>query len=90
MTHDEARRAIERVLARIAPEADLGGLDPRADLRETLDLDSMDFLNFVVGVHADTGLDVPESDYPKLATLAGCIAYLTAGERSPGGARERA
>ena len=88
MTRDEARRVIERVLARIAPEADLGGLDPRVDLRETLDLDSMDFLNFVVGLHSETGLDVPESDYPKLATFEACIAYLTAGERGPGGARQ--
>jgi acyl carrier protein len=81
VTPDEARGAIERALARIAPEADLGGLDPRADLRETLDLDSMDFLNFVVGLHAETGIEVPESDYPELATLAGCIAYLAAGGR---------
>ncbi len=81
MNPDEARSAIARALARIAPEADLGGLDPRADLRESLDLDSMDFLNFVVGLHAETGIEVPESDYPELATFAGCIAYLTAGAR---------
>ena len=78
MTPDAARQAIARALARIAPEADLGGIDPRADLREMLDLDSMDFLNFIVGLHAETGVEVPESDYPKLATLAGCIAYLGA------------
>jgi acyl carrier protein len=78
VTPDAARQAIARALARIAPEADLAAIDPRADLRETLDLDSMDFLNFIVGLHAETGVEVPESDYPKLATLAGCIAYLGA------------
>ena len=76
MTRDELRAALERVLARIAPEADLGALDPRAELRETLDLDSMDFLNFVVGVHAETGIEVPEADYPQLATLGSCLEYL--------------
>ena len=49
-----------------------------ADLREELDIDSMDFLNFVIGLHERTGIDVPERDYPKLATLAGCVSYLSA------------
>ena len=49
-----------------------------ADLREQLDLDSMDFLNFVDRrCTSATGIDVPERDYPKLATLAGCVAYLS-------------
>ena len=78
MTPEAAKLAIARALARIAPEADLAALDPDADLRETLDLDSMDFLNFVVGLHAETGVEVPEADYPRLATLAGGIAYLVA------------
>jgi acyl carrier protein len=81
VTRDEALAAIARVLARIAPEADVPALDPQADLRESLDLDSMDFLNFVVGLHQATGVEVPESDYPALATLAGCITYLL--ERAP-------
>jgi len=81
VTPDEARSAIGRALARVAPEADLAGLDPRADLRESLDIDSMDFLNFVVGLHGETGIEVPEADYPQLATLEGCIAYVSAGGR---------
>ena len=76
MTKDELRALALRVLGGIAPEADLAALDPGADLRETLDLDSMDFLNFVVGLHEGTGIDVPESDYARLATLDGCVAYL--------------
>ena len=43
----------------------------------------MDFLNFVVGLHAETGVEVPESDYPKLATLEGCVAYLGAAVKRP-------
>jgi acyl carrier protein len=75
------REKILGVLAGIAPEADLAALDPDAELREVLDLDSMDFLNFVVGLHEVTGVDVPEADYAQLATLAGVIAYLAARAR---------
>jgi acyl carrier protein len=83
VTAGELKQAALQVLGGIAPEADLEALDPEADLRETLDLDSMDFLNFVVGLHDATGVEVPESDYAALSTLAGCVAYLAA----RGGAR---
>jgi len=76
VTKDELRSLALRVLGGIAPEADLATLDPGADLRESLDLDSMDFLNFVVGLHQGTGIDVPESDYARLATLDACVDYL--------------
>lgn len=69
---------VRRVLAGIAPEADLDALPPEASLRDELDLDSMDFLRFVRGLHEALGVDIPESDYGKLATLAGCAAYLDA------------
>jgi acyl carrier protein len=78
VTRDELRAAALRVLGGIAPEADLAALDPGADLREWLDLDSMDFLNFLVGLHEATGIDVPESDYARLSTLEACVAYLAA------------
>jgi len=75
--NDAAIRAIMReVLAGIAPEAELDGVAGDADLRETLDLDSMDFLNFMSGLHERTGIDIPEADYPKLFTLDGAVAYL--------------
>lgn len=63
-------------LGGIAPESDLGALAGSEDLREALDLDSMDFMNFVVALHERTGLDIPETDYPRLRTLDGAIAYL--------------
>ena len=75
--NDAAIRAIMReVLAGIAPEAELDSVAGDADLRETLDLDSMDFLNFMSGLHERTGIDIPEADYPKLFTLDGAVAYL--------------
>jgi len=80
MTATEIRAAVLASLAEIAPEADLDGLDETADLREQLDIDSFDFLNVVIGVHERTGIDVPERDYPKLTTLAGCIDYLSTAE----------
>jgi acyl carrier protein len=46
-------------------------------LQEALDLDSIDFLNFVVGLHEATGLEIPERDYPLLSTVEGCLTYLT-------------
>jgi acyl carrier protein len=51
-------------------------LDPRTDLRETLDIDSMDFLNFVIAINRRLGIEIPELDYPQLATLDGAVAYL--------------
>ena len=78
MTKEKIRATVLRVLGDIAPEADPASLKPDVDLREQLDLDSMDILNFVVGLHAALGVEIPEADYPKLATLDGCLDYLTA------------
>jgi acyl carrier protein len=76
MTSDELRRAVLAALGDIAPEVDLDQLAPDTELRETLDLDSMDFLRFVQRLAVATGVEVPESDYARLTTLADCIAYL--------------
>jgi acyl carrier protein len=46
--------------------------------RDQLDIDSMDFLNFVIAVHEALHVEIPEADYPKLATLNGCVEYLAA------------
>lgn len=76
MTADALRASVLSVLGEIAPEADLGRVRGDVPLREQLDLDSMDMLNFVVGLHAALGVDIPEADYAKLATVDACIAYL--------------
>ena len=78
MSDDEALDILREVLGQVAPEADLDGLAPGEALTEGLDLDSIDFLNLVIGVHERTGIDIPERDYPRLATLEGWVAYLVA------------
>lgn len=78
MTPDDITAGIAAELARIAPEADLAGVDPAADLREALELDSMDFLNLLIALHRRFGVAIPEPDYPKVATFAGLVEYLAA------------
>ena len=82
MSAAELRGAILGALGAVAPEADLAALKGDVPFRDQLDLDSMDLLNFVVGLHAALGVDIPEADYPKLATLDGCVEYLHA-RRTP-------
>lgn len=76
MTREEIKTTILQVLGEIAPEADLSQLKPDVSFREQLDMDSMDFLNFVVGLHQALKVEIPEEDYPRLITLAGCVEYL--------------
>lgn len=76
MTRDEIRNAVIQTLSSIAPEFDPRNLQPDAVLRQELDLDSMDFLNFVIGLHDSVGINVPEQDYAKLSTLNGAVDYL--------------
>jgi len=76
MTRDELRATVLRVLGGIAPEADPEALKPDVDLREQLDLDSMDILNFVVGLHAALGVEIPEADYGRFVTLDRGVEYL--------------
>lgn len=76
MSTETARQAILDALGDIAPEIDVETLDGAAALRDQIDLDSMDFLNIVIGVHRRLGIDIPEADYPKLATLDGFVAYV--------------
>ena len=84
MTQDEIKETLLRVLGEIAPEADPATLRADVDLRDQLDIDSMDFLNFVIGIDEALGVEIPESDYPQLITLDGFVEYLTA--RLPVGA----
>jgi acyl carrier protein len=76
MTAEQIRETVLRVLGSVAPEAELQSIDPRLSLRDQLDIDSVDFLNFVIGIHAELGVDIPEVDLPKLATLESCVSYL--------------
>ena len=78
MTQAQIKEVMLRVLGRIAPEADLGTLDPDANLREALDIDSFDHLNFLIGLDEELGVSIPEADYSQLTTLAGIMRYLSA------------
>ncbi len=65
-------------MAGIAPEADLDALNPTLNLREALDIDSFDFLNFLIGLDSELGVAIPEADYGQLISLNDLIAYLAA------------
>lgn len=78
MTRDEIKDAVLRALSDVAPEADPATLLPDVDLRDQLDIDSMDFLNFVLGLHEALGVEIPERDYPQLSSLGACVGYLAA------------
>jgi len=74
----DIHKVVQEELNNIAPEADIASVNPKADLREAIDIDSMDFLNFVTAVHHRLGIDIAEIDYPKLVTLDGAYAYIEA------------
>jgi acyl carrier protein len=76
MTEAEIRQAVRDALSNIAPEVDMNAIDPAKDLRDQIDIDSVDFLNFVIGLHKELGIEIPDADVPKLGTLNGCVAYL--------------
>jgi len=78
MTRDDALDIMRDVLHHVAPEADLGEVGPGESMAEALDLDSMDFLNFMIGLHERTGMEIPELDYPQLSTVEKCADYLVA------------
>jgi acyl carrier protein len=82
MTADALRSAVLETLLDVAPDVDASTLDSARPFRDQFDFDSMDQLNFVVGLHKRLGIDVPEADYPQLATLAGCVDYLSRAGRS--------
>jgi acyl carrier protein len=78
MSDIDIRKVVQEELNNIAPEVDMASVDPAADLREALDIDSMDFLNFITAIHHRLNVDIPEIDYPKLITLDGAVAYIAA------------
>jgi acyl carrier protein len=78
MTLDEARAVVVDVFRRIAPEADFSLVDEHEDLRDQLDVDSMDFLNALLAIEARTGIAIPEADYGEVDTMERLVAYLVA------------
>ena len=78
MNDIDIRKVVQEELSNIAPEVDMASVDPASDLREAIDIDSMDFLNFITAIHHRLGIDIPELDYPKLVTIDGAAAYIAA------------
>ncbi len=76
MTDEDTRGAVLSVLTRIAPEVDPDDISDDALLRDQVDLDSMDWLNFLRGIHKQLHVDIPESDYASLRTLADVVGYI--------------
>ncbi|MDH3349516.1 MAG: acyl carrier protein [Desulfobulbaceae bacterium] len=76
MTRDEIKDIVLEIIEDIDDEAEFDDLDAEAPLRDQLDLDSMDFLDIVMELRKRYKLQIPEEEYPQLATLKSCIDYL--------------
>jgi acyl carrier protein len=76
MTKEACQQIVLDIIAEIAPDEDLTNVQPEVRLRDQLDLDSMDFLDIVMELRKQHGIEVPEEDYPKLASLDSCADYL--------------
>jgi acyl carrier protein len=77
MNDTEIRQTIFDTLRQIAPEADPQQIRPEDNLRESLDIDSFDFLNVLIGLHQRLGVEIPEADYGQLTTLSALVQYLS-------------
>lgn len=72
----DIRDEVLSVLTAIAPEVEAGDIEDDVLLRDQVDLDSMDWLNFLVGIHKRLHIDIPERDYGSLRTLADVVNYV--------------
>jgi acyl carrier protein len=83
VNHQEIRAGVIDAIKAIAPEVEEGELAPDRLLREQVDLDSMDWLNVIVGLHERFSVDIPEADYAKLTTLNVIVDYLAQRQARP-------
>lgn len=72
----EIKNLVLQTISKIAPESNLENLNPDIRFRDQFDFDSVDFVNFIIQLQDSFQCKIPETDYPQLATLNGCIAYL--------------
>ena len=85
MTRAEIQNKVKQALVSVAPELSTVSIAPDVALREQVDLDSMDFLRFVMELHRQFGIEVPEADYQNLVTLTGIADYVAAHGSHPTG-----
>lgn len=78
MNEQDARAAVQAAIGKVAPDVNLAEMDEAARFRQDLELDSLDFLRLVETIDTATGVDIPERDYPAVATVKGLIGYLQA------------
>jgi acyl carrier protein len=76
MTDEEIKALVLRELCNIAPEIDSAQIDPAVNLRDQVDLDSMNVLDLMIAIHEATGVEIPEADYPKILSLDDLVGYL--------------
>ena len=76
MTEQQAKDIVLKIIGVVAPDADLSDLKSNLRLRDQLEMDSMDFLDIVMELRKRYKIEVPKEDYPQLATLDSCAAYL--------------
>ncbi len=76
MTAKDIKNIVVNIIKDIAPDEDLSNIKDDVALRDQLELDSMDFLDIVMELRKKHNIEVPEQDYPKLASLASCAEYL--------------
>ncbi len=77
MTEDQVKQIVIDIINEIAPDEDTSNLKGEVSLRDQMDLESMDFLDIVMELRKQHGIEVPEADYPRLASLDSCAEYLT-------------
>lgn len=77
MSPEEVKQIVIDIIADVAPDEEVDGINPSESLRDQLDLDSMDFLDIVMELRKRHQVEVPSEDYPQLATLDSCVAYLS-------------
>jgi acyl carrier protein len=76
MNSEELRSVLQETLSTVVPDIDWPTVDDHTDLRDQIDIDSMDMLNWVIALHQRLGVDIPEVDVPRLVTLDGAVRYL--------------
>lgn len=78
MTEEQIRAAVEKALNSVAPDTRGATIDPQVNFRDQFEIDSMDFVGFVLALDKELGVTTPETDYPLLSSLGGCVRYFSA------------
>lgn len=76
MNEEEIKKIIFQLLKQIAPDTEPSALQPDENIRETLNIDSFDSLQFIVALNEKLGIEIPEQDYGKITTLKALVSYI--------------